>query len=89
MSWRPMAPIRCVRRRCCSESSSGAGEKMPAAAGGQLAPHPQLDPEVLLDEVVREVVRHQVVGARAEARHQGRTVLTLGWRRRTACRRTS
>jgi hypothetical protein len=57
-----------VLRRRCEDS---------AAACSELTPHTQLDLEVLLDQVVREVVRHEVVVTRRIARNQRGTVLAL------------
>ena len=40
-------------------------------------PDPQLDLDVLLNEIVSEVVRHEVVVARSGPRDQGRSTLAL------------
>jgi hypothetical protein len=49
----------------------------PTAAGGELPPQSQLDLELLLDEVVRQIVRHEVVVPGSKTRNQHGAVLTL------------
>ena len=41
-----------------------------ATSSGELSPHAQFDLEVLLDQVVSEVVRHEVVVTGSEPREQ-------------------
>jgi hypothetical protein len=55
----------------------GGRRKDSAATGGELPPHTQFDLEALFDQVVGYVVRHEVVVARCEPRHQRRPMVAL------------
>ena len=55
----------------------GGRREDPPAAGGELPPHTQLDLKALLDQVVGDVVRHEVVVAGCEPRHQRRPMVAL------------